>query len=160
MPDDIALSARLATPSDVDVLVSLYRQLEEEQTALKDMWPLADGLAEPIEDSVRRAIDDAEAVVVIGEAEEVPFGFVLARIQELLPQAGATKVGAIRLIFTEHEARGVGIGETMIGFTLDELRRRGLERFDAHVLPGHRHAKNFFEASGFAARSIIMYHRD
>ncbi|MEE8331543.1 MAG: GNAT family N-acetyltransferase [Acidimicrobiia bacterium] len=160
MPDDISLAARLATPSDVATVVSLYRQLEVEQSALKDMWPLADGLAEPVEDSALQAIDDPDSVVVIGEAEAVPFGFVLARIEELLPQAGGARVGAIRLIFTEHEARGVGIGETMIGFTLEQLRKQGLERFDAHVLPGHRHAKNFFEASGFAARSIIMHHRD
>lgn len=160
MPEDMSLAARLATPSDVTTVVTLYRQLEVEQSALKEMWPIADGLAEPVEESVLQAIDDRKAIVVIGEAEAVPFGFVLARIEELLPQAAGTRVGAIRLIYTEHEARGVGIGATMIRFTLDELREQGLDRFDAHVLPGHRHAKNFFEASGFAARSIVMHHRD
>ena len=43
---------------------------------------------------------------------------------------------------------------------LDALRRQGLVRFDAHVLPGHRLAKNFFEAGGFSARSIVMHHDD
>jgi hypothetical protein len=40
------------------------------------------------------------------------------------------------------------------------LREEGITKFDAHVLPGHRLAKNFFEAGGFAARSIIMHHDD
>ena len=31
--------------------------------------------------------------------------------------------------------------------------------FDVRVLPGHRLAKNFFEANGFSARLIVM-HRD
>jgi hypothetical protein len=48
----------------------------------------------------------------------------------------------------------------MLALTLAELRDRGLDRFDAHVLPGHRLVKNFFEAGGFAARSIIMHHAD
>jgi GNAT superfamily N-acetyltransferase len=145
---------------EVSVLVELYRELEAEQRGLKDMWPLADGLPEPVAEAFAAAIDDADSLVVIGQLEGCPFGFILARIENLLPQAAGTRVGAIRLIFTHLAARGVGLAETMIGFALDDLRRRGIERFDAHVLPGHRHAKNFFEASGFAARSIIMHHRD
>jgi hypothetical protein len=43
---------------------------------------------------------------------------------------------------------------------LSILRERGITKFDAHVLPGHRLAKNFFEAGGFSARSIIMHHDD
>jgi hypothetical protein len=43
---------------------------------------------------------------------------------------------------------------------MDLLRERGITKFDAHVLPGHRLAKNFFEAGGFSARSIIMHHDD
>jgi hypothetical protein len=43
---------------------------------------------------------------------------------------------------------------------LSILRDKGITKFDAHVLPGHRMAKNFFEAGGFAARSIIMHHDD
>jgi hypothetical protein len=43
---------------------------------------------------------------------------------------------------------------------LAELRQRGISKFDAHVLPGHRLAKNFFESGGFSARSIVMHHDD
>ena len=160
MPSDVVRSARPATGDDLAVIVELYRELEAEQSALKDMWPLADGLAEPVSDSVAEAIEDPRALLVVGELEGIPFGFVLARIERLLPQAGDLEVGAIRLIFTAEAARGVGLAESMIQHTLTELRSRGLSRFDAHVLPGHRQAKNFFEANGFAARSITMHHND
>ena len=43
---------------------------------------------------------------------------------------------------------------------MDDFRASGHTLFDAHVLPGHRLAKNFFEAGGFSARSIIMHHDD
>ena len=160
MSADVAVTARHATAEDLDVLVDLYRGLEDEQTVLKDMWPLADGLAEPVTDSVEALLNAPDAVTIIGELEGCPFGFAVAMVIDLLPQAEGLQVGSVRLIYTDPPARGVGVGEAMIGFLLDQLRERGLRRFDAHVLPGHRQAKNFFEASGFAARSIVMHHND
>lgn len=160
MPPDVVLAARSAGADDIDTLVYLYRVLEEEQTALKYMWPLADGLAEPVDDTLGKLVASDDVEMVIGEIEGYPFGFVIATVDDMLPQAQGEQLGSIRIIFTEPEARGVGLGETMIKEMLARLRGRGLQRFDAYVLPGHRLAKNFFEASGFAARSIIMHHRD
>ena len=156
----IPIHVRHATVDDIEALKRLYRLLEEEMTALSAMWSLADGLAEPVTESLRRALVDPETVVALGEIDGVPVGFLLARVEELLPQAKGERLGAIRLVFVEPEARGVGVGEAMRDMVLDELRGRGIRRFDAHVLPGHRMAKNFFEAGGFAARSIVMHHED
>jgi ribosomal protein S18 acetylase RimI-like enzyme len=129
-------------------------------TALHPMWPLADGLAEPVESSFERLLGDPEALVVMGEIDGYPFGFAMARIEEILPQAAGERIGSIRLIYVEPEAREISLGEEMRDHLIDELRRRGISRFDAHVLPGHRLAKNFFEAGGFSARAIIMHHDD
>ena len=153
-------SARPATSDDVEVLESLYRKLEKEMTELHGMWALADGLAEPVRESLESAIADPKSLVVIGEIEGYPFGFLVARIEELLPQADGEKVGSIRLVFVDPEAREVGIGETMRDLALDVFTENGLTRLDAHVLPGHRLAKNFFEAGGFSARSIIMHREE
>jgi ribosomal protein S18 acetylase RimI-like enzyme len=142
------------------VLLGLYRGLEEEMTALHPMWPLADGLAEPVETSFRDLLDDEDSIVVIGELDGYPLGFSWARVEQILPQAGGAEVGSIRLIYVDPEAREVAIGEEMRDYVMDLLRKRGISRFDAHVLPGHRLAKNFFEAGGFSARSITMYHDD
>lgn len=153
-------TARLATSADLDLLVDLYALLEEEMVALSDLWPLADGLPEPVTDSWTEVLSDPDAVTVIGSYEGYPFGFVMARIESLLPQAGDLRVGSIRLVFVDEEARGVGVGEVMRQTVLDHLRQRGVTRFDAHVLPGHRLAKNFFEQGGFSARHIVMHHDD
>ena len=152
--------ARLADAADVPALMRLYRGLEVEMTALHPMWPLADGLAEPVESSFERLLGDPEALVVMGEIDGYPFGFAMARIEEILPQAAGERIGSIRLIYVEPEAREISLGEEMRDYLIDELRRRGISRFDAHVLPGHRLAKNFFEAGGFSARAIIMHHDD
>jgi ribosomal protein S18 acetylase RimI-like enzyme len=152
--------ARPADAADVPALMRLYRGLEAEMTALHPMWPLADGLAEPVESSFESLVGDPEALVVMGDIDGYPFGFAMARIEEILPQAAGEKIGSIRLIYVEPEAREISLGEEMRDYLIDELRRRGISRFDAHVLPGHRLAKNFFEAGGFSARAIIMHHDD
>lgn len=154
------VAARPATAADLEALLVLYRALEEEMAALHPMWPLADGLPEPVESALAAALDGPETVVTLGTIDGAAFGFLLARTEGLLPQAKDQKVGAIRLVFVDRDAREVGVGEAMLALTLDDLRAQGLDRFDAHVLPGHRLVKNFFEAGGFAARSIIMHHAD
>ncbi len=153
-------TARLATPDDLRSLEALYRGLEKEMTDLHVMWPLADGLAEPVRESLEEAVGEPDTLVVIGEIDGYPFGFLVAGTEDLLPQSEGEKVGSIRLVFVEAEAREVGIGEVMRDLAVKMFRERGLTRFDAHVLPGHRLAKNFFEAGGFSARSIIMHHDD
>lgn len=154
------ITARLATPDDVPVLVDMYRDLEKEMLDLHAMWPLADGLPEPADDSFVHALEDEDTFVVIGSVLEYPFGFLVATVDSILPQAGGEQIGSIRLVFVELEARQVAVGEAMRDLAMDLLRERGISKFDAHVLPGHRLAKNFFEAGGFSARSIVMHHDD
>ena len=105
-------------------------------------------------------MDDPDTLVLIGEIDGYPFGFLLARVESMLAQAKGEQIGAIRLIFVDRDAREVAVGEAKREEALSILRERGITKFDAHVLPGHRLAKNFFEAGGFSARSIIMHHDD
>ena len=153
------VSARHATADDLDTIVALYREMEAEQVALKPVWRVADGLPEPAGAAIKEAIADEATLVVIGSIDDVPFGFAIAGSDSLLPQADGEEMGVVRYLFTDHEAREVGVAEAMAQLVLAELRARGHRRFDVRVLPGHRLAKNFFEANGFSARLIVM-HRD
>lgn len=154
------VSARRAGHEDLSILVAMYRELEKEMVGLHAMWPLADGLPEPVEQSLMAALDDPDALVYVGTIDAYPLGLLLVRVEDLLPQAGDERIGSIRLVFVDKDAREVGVGEAMRKLALEDMRSRGLRRFDAHVLPGHRLVKNFFEAGGFAARSIVMHHAD
>ncbi|MBT8198725.1 MAG: GNAT family N-acetyltransferase [Acidimicrobiia bacterium] len=151
------VGSRWATSDDIADLVGMYPAFEAEQGALRAMWPLADGIAAPVADSLRAAIDDTEILVGVGTIDDIVFGFIHVTVDDLLPQADGVRVGVIRHIYVEPDARGVGVAESMIGLALDELRARGITRFDARVSPGHRNAKNFFEANGFSARLIVMH---
>jgi ribosomal protein S18 acetylase RimI-like enzyme len=124
------------------------------------MWPVADGLDEPIVSSLDAAISDDDVIVLIGSIDEYPFGFLIATIEPMLKQSQGEQIGVIRFIYVDIEAREVAVAEVMRDQVLAELRDQGISKFDAHVLPGHRLAKNFFESGGFSARSIIMHHDD
>lgn len=154
------VTARRADESDIAVLETMYRSLEQEMEALHVMWPVADGLDEPVTESFQDALDEPDTLVIVGEIDGYPFGFLMARVERLLAQADGKLVGSLRLIYVDREAREVALGEEMRDLALEVLRDRGITKFDAHVLPGHRLAKNFFEAGGFSARSIIMHHDD
>ena len=154
------LSARPAVNSDIPRLVALYRDMELEQTVRKPIWALTDGLDERFDLSLFRAMEMSDSIVLVGEIEGATVGFLWATIEPMLTRAEGSMIGRIRLIFTEQEARGVGVGHRMLTEVTDRLRTEGIGYFDAPVGPGQRAAKNFFESHGFAARSIIMHSAD
>ena len=153
----LCVTARHATRDDVPDLVRLYGELEQEMDALHVMWKRADALPPPVAGAFAASIESPDTVVIIGELDGMPFGFLIATVE---PLVDGSLIGAIRFIFTEQAAREVGVAQSMRDLALTELRSRGLSRFDAHVLPGHRLVKNFFEAGGFSARTIVMHHDD
>jgi len=59
----------------------------------------------------------------------------------------------------EPEAREVGVGEAMADALVAHCDDRRCIGIDAPALPGHRAAKNFFEAHGFTARALVMHRR-
>lgn len=153
------ITIRRAGPSDLPELVRMYRLLEQEMLDLHAMWPVADGVDEPVEETFAARLESEEWFIFLGGIDEVPLGFASSRLDALLVQGGDEQIGLIDLIFTEPEARDVGIAESLLDAAIEALSAVGAERFDAPVLPGHRRAKNFFERSGFSARSITMHRR-
>jgi GNAT superfamily N-acetyltransferase len=151
------VGARRAAAADLGELLRMYGELAEEQRSIRPIWPYADGLAEPVETALGHLLDRRDAVVVVGEIDRVVVGFLVGLEKPLLAPLADQHIGAVELIFTDHEARGVGVGAAMLSVALECFEERGIDRFDARVSPGHRMAKNFFESNGFKARSITMH---
>jgi len=154
------IEARAATGADLAAIAALYRELAAEMDALRPLWSEAEGLAAPLEDSLRVVLSGPPWWGYVGTLDGVLLGFLLARDEPLQPPCADTKVASIRFVFTVPQARQVGLGEAMITAFLHDAGARGITLFDAHVSPGHREAKNFFESNGFTARSITMHRGD
>jgi L-amino acid N-acyltransferase YncA len=151
---------RQASADDLARIVELYGPAEAEQVALREPWGVSDGFAAPQLQTLHAILDDPDAHLLVGSIDDVTVGFAYGTIEELLPQAGGEQIGVVRMIYVEDEARTVGVGEMMLDGLMDWFQSRGVSRFDAIVSPGHRLAKNFFEAAGFKARRITMYRHD
>ncbi|MEZ5176092.1 MAG: GNAT family N-acetyltransferase [Acidimicrobiia bacterium] len=154
------ISVRPASLEDLPRLTALYPLAEEEQTARKPVWALTDGLDRPLRDALSSAISDPESWFLVGEIDGVVVGFIWATVESMLDRAAGRQIGTIRLIYTEPDARGVGVGHHMLEAVLRPMRELGIGDFDARVGPGQRLTKNFFEGHEFAARSIVMHHSD
>lgn len=154
------VGARAATLSDLGELLRMYDELSEEQRAIRPIWPYSDGLAAPVAAALENLLERVDAIVAVGEIDGVVVGFLVGTEEPLLEPRGDESVGTVGLIFTDHAARGVGVGAAMLDLAMDRFDTRGIDRFDARVSPGHRLAKNFFESNGFKARSITMHRTD
>ncbi len=78
---------------------------------------------------------------------------------ELETLRDGTRLGVITELFVDPEARGVGVGEAIAAHLVAFCTREGCIGIDAGALPGHRDTKNFFERTGFTARSLTMHKR-
>jgi len=150
------IEARDATEADRTQIERLYLTFAEEQAALRPLWHEAEGLADPVDAAVARLIDAGS--VTVGSIGDAVVGFLVTDERTLVD--GDERVGLIRYIYTEPEARGVGVADEMFNYGVGKLKERGIEAFDAVVSPGHREAKNFYEAHGFSARRITMHSDD
>lgn len=150
------VAARGATERDLTAVSTLYEALAAEQSALRPLWREAEGVADPAAASLAALID--AGAVTVGTIDDVVLGFLVSDERTLVDGAG--RVGVIRYVYTDPEARGVGVADAMFNHAVAGLKDRGIEAFDAIVSPGHREAKNFYEAHGFSARSIVMHSGD
>jgi GNAT superfamily N-acetyltransferase len=144
--DDVARIAELVT-AGIDEL---------QPTRGGEVWAARDASAPPHEPRLEAALTDPTQRLLVGTIDDVVIGYTLGRIEQL---RDGTCLGVIDDIFVEEGARGVGVGEAMIGAALSWFGEAGCVGVDAVALPGHRVTKNFFEGSGFTARKIVMHHR-
>jgi ribosomal protein S18 acetylase RimI-like enzyme len=88
----------------------------------------------------------------------VGFGYgEVGRLAALTPPAPPELLGEIEVLYVEPEARGVGVGEAIVGLLMDHFDQAGCRGVDAFALPGNRQAKAFFETHGFVTRMLVMH---
>ena len=109
---------------------------------------------EPAAPRLRRGLSDPDRAVFAGTLGGRVVGLATAHAEVLDDH---TVLGRIDDLFVEEPARGVGVGEALLGVLTEWFRTRRCTGVDASALPGSRETKNFFEAAGFSARLITMH---
>jgi len=144
--------ARPASAADVGRIEELAQVARAELIALRGGATWA--AREARDGGYADLLTNPDAVVVVGTIDDVVVGFGTAERETV---RDGSRLGVIRELFVEPEARAVGVGEAMMNLFLETLVTMGCAGVDAFALPGHREAKNFFEETGLTARLLVMH---
>jgi ribosomal protein S18 acetylase RimI-like enzyme len=151
-------SSRPATAADISRVVELAQLMRTELAAMRggELWAAREAWPEPLEDAYGALLTRDEALLVVGTIDDVVVGHGAVVVEHLRSRA---RLGVVTDLFVEQEAREVGVGEAMADALVEHCRSHHCMGMDAPALPGHRAAKNFFEAHGFTARALVMHRR-
>lgn len=150
--------ARAAVSTDLDALEHLVSQATTELQALRGgvIWSVREAHREPVRSQLEAVLrgDDPDARLVVGTVDDAVVGYGWARVEDL---HDGSRLLVVSDLYTEPEARAIGVGEAMMDVLVDEARAVGAVGIDAIALPGDRHTKNFFETFGLTARAIVVH---
>jgi ribosomal protein S18 acetylase RimI-like enzyme len=148
--------ARAATADDVTRIAELAQALRAELGEERGgpLWATREARPEPLDALLTARLGRDDAVVLVGTYDGAVVGYGTAWVDHL---RDGSRLGVIDEIYVEPEARGVGVGETLVERLVAFCRHAGCSGIDATALPGHRQAKNFFERAGFSARLLVMH---
>jgi N-acetylglutamate synthase-like GNAT family acetyltransferase len=150
-------AVRAATREDLPAIVGLVEALRAELAPMRGgrIWSVREARPGPPAEAYGPLFDDPATCVVAGTIDDVVVGFGVVTVEAL---SDGRKLGVVRELFVDAEARAVGVGEAMLEAMVAFCTSEDCVGVDAFALPGHRAAKNFFEESGFTARAIVMHH--
>jgi GNAT superfamily N-acetyltransferase len=153
-------SVRPATPDDRPIVVALVDEFVAEQRPLRggEIWAAVES-PRLGHDAVGAALVGAangarDHHVLLGCLDQSAVGVVIFRVDVV--STGA-RLAVIEVLYVHPDARQVGVGSLMLETVVDLARELGCTGVDATVLPGNRHAKNFFEMHGLVARAISVH---
>ena len=82
-------------------------------------------------------------------------GGVDGAVAGTLALATAGSIATISRVYVTADARGLGIGESLVTRALEASWHAGCRSVDALALPGDRETKNLYERTGLVARLIV-----
>jgi GNAT superfamily N-acetyltransferase len=149
-------AARLPAPDELERVAELHRLAVA--TARPDrggeIFATRETAGEPLVEWLAGRLGGGG--VWVGTIDDSVVGYAVGAVEEL--REGA-RLARLEAIYVEPEARGVGVGAALMAAVLAFADAQNCQGVDAWALPGDRHTKNFFEASGFSARLLVMHHR-
>ena len=156
---EIAISFRPAEAADFPRLAEMFARLNAYYYQVGYRLPQPEDVGQAWVESFQRTLGRFSNVIV-AVAEKSLAGMILCRVKRLPQHMGGMMVGEISDIWVEPPFRREQLGEHLVEYGLDWLRRQGVHSVEIQVLNGNESAWRFFEGLGFeleyhAARLIL-----
>lgn len=144
--------ARIANAADLETVVGLADA--EHHTVRSERggrWHLDHDVvgADPSSD-YQRALDVADANVVVGCIDDVVVGFASVSLSPTVDG----QLCMIDELIVHPQARAVGVGSEILEVVRAWALEHDCQAIESQVLPGNRAAKNFFERVGMKTRKM------
>ncbi len=91
----------------------------------------------------------AEGSVLVACIDSVVLGYLIC-------ETTSETIAAIRQVYVDPEARGIGCGDGMMAAAIERARSAHHHFLEGQALPGDRETKNLFERAGITARLITV----
>jgi ribosomal protein S18 acetylase RimI-like enzyme len=150
---DVAVSA--AAISDVPSLADLWKTMVEDHRRLVgDQWPVREAdLAWRIRQRQYEnwlAEDTGFLFIARSSESERPLGYAACRLMPAGPTFDLGEIhGEIDSLVTAEDARGQGIGSSLLTACREELKRRGTRYWSIGVVEANTRAIELYERLGF-----------
>lgn len=152
------VAARPATAEDLPAVAALASAAIEELTPHRggEVWRRQQARPVPPDASLQADLRAPDAHVVVGTIDGTPVGYGVVRVETL---RDGSRLGVVSDLFTDEGARGVSVGEHVMGALVAWAQAQRCFGIDSLALPGDRETKNFFETFGLVARAIVVHRR-
>ncbi len=118
------------------------------------VWARREARRSPYEAALEHELADPDHHVVVGTLDDEVLAYGAVHVEKL---RDGGLLGVLDDLYTEPEARELGLGEAMMEALVAWCSERGCFGIDGFALPGERHTKNFFESFGLVARGIVVH---
>ncbi|MBO1074054.1 GNAT family N-acetyltransferase [Roseomonas marmotae] len=155
------LTIREAAPSDREALIDLFGLLNGFEGAIAGDRALGRGAAEAsLDHSDRRVTEsDGHRLVALHDGAVLGLLFLAFPRQPPYVREALRPHGFVTELVVRPEARGTGIGRTLLAEAERLTRARGLNRLMLGVLAGNERAERTYRQAGFAPYALEMLKR-
>ncbi len=111
----------------------------------------------PNPSSLAGLVDAAHAALIVGTFDDAVVGMAVVALHSW-PATGE-RVARVLALYVEPEARGVAVGEAVLGEIIRWANHHRASALEADALPGDRETKNFFERASMVTRRLVVFRR-
>lgn len=152
----MTLNIRPFKPLDLDILVSFWREIENNPTVSGDFISPSHENETRWRKYILSVYEEDENQILIAENDDKIVGFIKIKTFETLPLVSNIKCSLIGLMYVLPEFRRLGIASTLMNRVFEYVKSKGVTHVRLNVMGSNTPAYNLYEKMGFVDYSIMM----